>query len=74
MLFRSEAAMMCTRLYNFESVIAKIRIAAIVLIAALSFTLVTVSGINAVSMLLLMLACALGTSVMMLLSHFYIKR
>ena len=70
----SEAAMMCTRLYSFESVIAKIRIAAIVLIAALTFTLVMVSGINAVSMLLLMLACALGASVMMLLSHFYVKR
>ena len=71
----SEAVMMCTRLYSFESFVAKIRIAAIVLMSILTFTLVTVSsGVNVVCMMLLMLACALSASVMMLLSHFYIKR
>ena len=70
----SEAIMMCTRLYSFESLISKIRMGAIVLIGVLTFILVRISGINAISMLLLMLACALGASVMMLLSNFYIKR
>jgi hypothetical protein len=70
----SEAVMMCTRLYSFESVISKIRIASMVIIGALILTLVMISGINMVSMLLLLLACALFTSIMILLSHFYIKR
>ena len=70
----SEAIMMCARLYSFEALISKIRMGAIVLMGALTFILVRISGINAISMLLLMLACALGGSVMMLLSHFYTKR
>ena len=71
----SEAVMMCTRLYSFESFIAKVRIAAIVFIAVLTFILITISnGVNVVCMLLLLLTCAFGASVMMLLSHFYIKR
>ncbi len=70
----SEAVMMCTRLYSFEAFISKIRIVAILLMGILNFTLVMVSGINTVSMLLLTLASALGASVMVLLSHFYIKR
>jgi hypothetical protein len=70
----SEALMMCTRLYSFEALIAKVRMVAIVLVGVLTFILVRVSGINAVSLLLLLLECALGASVMMLLSHFYIKR
>lgn len=70
----SEAVMMCNRLNAFEPIIAKIRIASIILMGILNLTLVMVSGINTVSMLLLMLTCALFASVMMLLSHFYIKR
>jgi hypothetical protein len=70
----TEALMMCVRLYTFENIIGKLRIAAISLIGVLTFALVLVSGVNTVSMLLLMLACALSASVMILLSYFYIKR
>ena len=69
-----EALMMCIRLYSFENIIGKLRIAAILLIGILTFALVLFSGVNTVSMLLLMLACALSASVMILLSYFYIKR
>ena len=70
----TEALMMCVRLYSFENIIGKLRISAILLIGVLTFALVLVSGVNTVSMLLLMLACALSASVMILLSYFYIKR
>ncbi len=70
----AEALMMCIKLDSFESLIGKLRIASIVLVALLSLSLVLFSGINTVSMLVLMLTCALGASVMMLMTHFYIKR
>lgn len=70
----AEALMMCIKLDSFESFISKLRIVAILLIGALTFVLVLFSGINAVSMLLLLLCCAFGASIMTLLSYFYIKR
>ena len=70
----AEALMMCVKLDAFDSFISKLRIAAVILVGALSFALVIFSGVNAVSMLLLLLVCAFGASVMMLLSYFYVKR
>lgn len=70
----SEALMMCIKLNSFESLIAKVRTIAVVLMGILSFALVLLSGIDTVCMLALVLASALCASIMMLLSHFYIKR
>ena len=70
----TEALMMCIKLNNFESLIAKVRTIAVILMGILSFALVLLSGIDTVCMLALMLASALCASIMMLLSHFYIKR
>lgn len=69
-----EALMMCTRLDSFEVILSKIRMASVVLVGILSFALVLLSGANIVCMLALSLACALCASVMMILTHFYIKR
>lgn len=70
----TEALMMCVKLDRLEALFSKMRVASIVLVGILSFALMLFSGINTVSMLALILACALCTSVMMLLTHFYIKR
>lgn len=70
----AEALIMCSRLDAYDSFISKIRAAAIVLVGILTFALMLFNITNAVSMLLLMLACALGTSIMMLLTHYYIKK
>ena len=70
----TEALMMCIKLDGFEALLSKLRVASVVVIGILSFALVLFSGINTVSMLALILACALCTSIMMLLTYFYIKR
>ena len=70
----TEALMMCVKLDRLEALFSKMRVASIVLVGILSFALMLFSGINTVSMLALILACALCASVMMLLTHFYIKR
>lgn len=70
----AEALMMCIKLDSFESVIGKMRIASIVLVAMLTLALVLFAGIDTVSLLVLSLTCALGASIMMLMTHFYIKR
>lgn len=70
----SEALMMCIKLNAFETLISKARMVSIVLVGILSFALVLLSGINTVSILVLALATALCASIMMLLTHFYIKR
>ena len=70
----TEALMMCIKLDNFESLIAKVRTIAVILMGILCFALVLLSGIDTVCMLALVLASALCASIMMLLSHFYIKR
>ena len=69
----SEALMMCIKLDAFESIITKVRTVAVVLMGILTFALVLLSGINIVSMLSLALALALCASIMVLLTHFYIK-
>lgn len=69
----SEALMMCIKLSNFESLISKIRIVALVLMGILSFALVLLSGINMMSILALSLTLGLCASIMALLTHFYIK-
>ena len=70
----SEALMMCIKLDGFEALITKVRTVSIVLMGILSFALVLFAGINTVSVLVLALASALCASIMMLLTHFYIKR
>ena len=70
----TEALMMCIKLDGFEALLTKLRVASVVIIGILSFALVLFSGINTVSMLALILACALCASIMILLTHFYIKR
>ena len=69
----AEALMMCIKLNNFESLMAKIRVVALVLMGILSFALVLLSGINTLTILAMSLALALCTSVMALLTYFYIK-
>lgn len=70
----AEALMMCIKLDSFESLIGKMRIASIVLVALLTLALTLFAGINTVTLLVLSLTCAFGASVMMLMTHFYIKR
>ena len=70
----TEALMMCIRLDRFESLISKMRTVFVILTGILAFALVLLSGINTVSMLALTLEVAFCTSLMMLLTHFYIKR
>ncbi len=69
-----EALMLCIRLDRFESLVSKMRTVFVVLTGILSFALVLLSGINAVSMLALTLETAFCASLMMLLTHFYIKQ
>ena len=69
-----EALMTCVKLDGLETLMNTARTVAMILMGVLSFALVLFSGINTVSMLALMLASALGASVMMLLTHFYLKR
>ena len=69
-----EALMTCVKLDGLESLMNTARTVAMILMGVLTFALVLFSGINTVSMLALMLASALGASVMMLLTHFYLKR
>lgn len=68
-----EALMMCVKLDSLESIMTWIRSASVITVAILSFALIIFSGVNAFSILVLSLACALCASVTMLLSHFYIK-
>ncbi|MGM9631925.1 MAG: hypothetical protein ACI3XL_02390 [Eubacteriales bacterium] len=70
----TEALMMCIRLDGFESLISKMRTVFVILTGILAFALVLLSGINTVSMLALTLEVAFCASLMMLLTHFYIKR
>ena len=70
----SEALMMCIKLHSFEELLAKFRAISIVGMGILSFALVLFSGINTVSMLVMILASALCASLMTLLTYFYIKR
>lgn len=69
----SEALMMCIKLNNFETIISKIRIVALILMGILSFALVLLSGINLMTILDLVFATCFGASIMALLTHFYIK-
>ena len=69
----SEALMMCIKLNRFESLIAKIRVIALILMGILSFALILLSGINIMMMLSLALSLCLGASIMFLLTYFYIK-
>ncbi len=69
----SEALMMCIKLNNFETLIARVRVVALIITGILSFALILLSGINVMTMLALSLALGLGASVMALLTHFYIK-
>ena len=70
----AEALMMCIKLDSFDSLMSKLRIIAVIFIGILTFALVLFSGINTVSLLALTLALALCTSIMMLLTHFYLKQ
>ena len=69
----SEALIMCIKLNNFEALISKIRVVALVLVGILSFALVLLSGINTVTILALSITLALCATIMALLTHFYIK-
>ncbi len=72
----SEALMMCIKLNSFESLISKVRAVALVLMGILSFALVLIpnpSVINIMTILALTLASAVCTSIMALLTYFYIK-
>ena len=70
----AEALMMCIKLDSFESLMSKLRIIAVIFVGILTFALVLFSGINTVSLLALILALALCASIMMLLTHFYLKQ
>ena len=69
----TEALMMCIKLDSLEGIMSKLRIIAVIFVGILTFALVLFSGINTVSMLALALALALCTSIMVLLTHFYLK-
>ena len=69
----SEALMMCIKLDSFENLMGRMRSISIIAMGIISFALVLFAGINTVSMLVLILATALCTSLMMLLTHYYIK-
>ena len=68
-----EALIMCIKLNNFEALISKIRVVALVVVGILSFALLLLSGINTITILALSLTLALGASIVALLTHFYIK-
>lgn len=70
----AEALMMCIKLDSLERILGNIRTVAIVLMGILSFALTLLSGINAITMLVMSLACAFCTSIMILVTYFYIKR
>ena len=72
----SEALMMCVKLNGFEALLSKVRVVALILIGILSFALILLpdfGAINIMTILALTLASAVCASIMMLLSHFYIK-
>ena len=72
----SEALMMCIKLNSFETLITKVRAVALVLMGILAFALVLIpnpSAINIMTILALTLASAVCTSIMALLTYFYIK-
>ncbi len=69
----SEALMMCIKLNNFETLISKVRVVALIVMGILSFALVLLSGINLMTVLALSIALSLGASIVALLTHFYIK-
>ena len=66
--------MMCIKLDSFERFMSTMRTVCVILIGILSFALSLLSGINTVSLLLLALGAALCASIMMLITHFYLKR
>ena len=70
----TEALMMCIKLDSFERFMSTMRTVCVILIGILSFALSLLSGINTVSLLLLALGAALCASIMMLITHFYLKR
>ena len=71
----AEALMMCIKLDNLEGIFRKIRAIALVLMGILSFVLISLSGsnISIITLLALSLGCALCTSVMMMVTYFYVK-
>jgi hypothetical protein len=71
----AEALMMCIKLDNLEGIFRKIRTIALVLMGILSFALISLSGVNIsiITLLALGLGCALCTSVMMMVTYFYVK-
>ena len=70
----TEALMMCIKLDSFERLMSTMRTVCVILIGILSFALSLFSGINTVSLLVLALGTALCASIMMLITHFYLKR
>jgi hypothetical protein len=66
---------MCIKLDNLEGIFRKIRTIALVLMGILSFALISLSGVNIsiITLLALGLGCALCTSVMMMVTYFYVK-
>ena len=70
----TEALMMCIKLDSFEHLISTMRTVSVILIGILSFALSLLAGINTVSLLVLALGAALCASIMMLITHFYLKR
>ena len=71
----AEALMMCIKLDNLEGIFRKIRVIALVLMGILSFVLISLSttNISIITLLALSLGCALCTSVMMMVTYFYVK-
>ena len=72
----SEALIMCIKLNSLEALMGKVRTVALVLMGILSFALVLIpnpSAINIMTILALTLASAVCTSIMALLTYFYIK-
>jgi hypothetical protein len=70
----TEALMMCIKLDSFEHLMSTMRTVSVILIGILSFALSLLAGINTVSLLVLALGAALCASIMMLITHFYLKR
>ena len=69
----TEALMMCIKLNNLEGIMSKVRAVALVMLGILSFALLLQLEISILTICIMALTLGLSASIMILLTHFYIK-
>ncbi len=69
----TEALMMCIKLNNLEGIMSKVRAVALVMLGILSFAFLLQLEISILTICIMALTLGLSASIMILLTHFYIK-